>query len=296
MKRFLQRNIIMWMCFLTVFLAGCTNVAITGRKQLNFVPDSVINSMALSEYNTFLQSPETKLSNDPEKTAMVQRVGARIADAVERYMNENYMSDRIAGYNWEFKLVESKEKNAWCMPGGKVVVYTGILDIAQDDAGLAVVMGHEIAHAIAKHGAERMSQALLVSAGGVALDTAMENESSGRRQAFLMAYGLGATVGLMLPYSRTHEKEADRLGLIFMAMAGYDPQTAVDFWERMKAEKEGSSTPEFLSTHPADETRIENIKNNLYEAMPYYNRAIQEQQQSSQQPAQQSEKLGVYGL
>ena len=227
---------------------------------------------------------------------MVQRVGARIADAVERYMNENYMSDRIAGYNWEFKLVESKEKNAWCMPGGKVVVYTGILDIAQDDAGLAVVMGHEIAHAIAKHGAERMSQALLVSAGGVALDTAMENESSGRRQAFLMAYGLGATVGLMLPYSRTHEKEADRLGLIFMAMAGYDPQTAVDFWERMKAEKEGSSTPEFLSTHPADETRIENIKNNLYEAMPYYNRAIQEQQQSSQQPAQQSEKLGVYGL
>lgn len=295
MKRFLQRNIVVWMCFLTVLLAGCTDVAITGRKQLNLVPDSVVNSMALSEYNAFLQSPETKLSDDPEKTAMVQRVGTRIADAVERYMNENYMSDRIAGYNWEFKLVESKEKNAWCMPGGKVVVYTGILEIAQDDAGLAVVMGHEIAHAIAKHGAERMSQALLVTAGGVALESSMEDSKN--REAFLTAYGLGATVGLMLPYSRTHEKEADRLGLIFMAMAGYDPQVAVAFWERMKAEKDGAGVPEFLSTHPADETRIENIKNYLYEAMPYYNRAIQQQQQqSSQQPIQESEKLGVYGL
>ena len=294
MKRIRQQKIVVLACLLMVFLAGCTNVAITGRKQLNLVPDSIINSMALSEYSAFLKSPETKLSTDAEKTAMVQRVGARIADAVERYMNENYMNDRIAGYKWEFNLVDSKEKNAWAMPGGKVVVYTGILEIAENDEGLAVVMGHEIAHAIAKHGAERMSQTLLVVAGGVALDQAMKDDSSGRRTAFMTAYGIGTTVGIMLPYSRTHENEADRLGLIFMAMAGYNPEAAVGFWERMAADKEGAQVPEFLSTHPAGETRIQNIKNYLYEAMPYYNRAMQESGQTT--APQNTEKLGVYGL
>ena len=296
MKRNFQQKIVVLACLLMVFLAGCTDVAITGRKQLNLVPDSLINSMALSEYNAFLKSPETKLSEDVEKTAMVQRVGVRIADAVERYMKDNYMSDRIDGYKWEFNTVESEDKNAWAMPGGKVVVYTGILEIAQDDTGLAVVMGHEIAHAIAKHGSERMSQSLLVLAGGVALDQAMKDDSSGRRTAFMTAYGVGTTIGLMLPYSRTHENEADRLGLIFMAMAGYNPEAAVGFWERMAADKEGAQIPEFLSTHPAGETRIQNIKNNLYEAMPYYNRSMQESGQTSQQPAEDSEKLGVYGL
>lgn len=275
MKRMLQQILVLTAYVLMVVLAGCENVAITGRQQLNFVPDSLINSMALSEYNAFLKDPANKLSTDTEKTEMVKRVGARLASAVERYMNENYMNDRIAGYKWEFNLVESKEKNAWAMPGGKVVVYTGILEIAQDEAGLAVVMGHEIAHAIAKHGAERMSQALLVTAGGIGLEQAMKEKPESTRNIFLTSYGVGATIGIMLPYSRTHEKEADRLGLIFMAMAGYDPQTAVAFWERMAADKkEGAKMPEFLSTHPADETRIQNIKNYLYEAMPYYNRAI----------------------
>ena len=292
MKRNIQQRIVVLACLLMVFLAGCTDVAITGRKQLNLVPDSIINSMALSEYNAFLKSPETKLSADVEKTAMVQRVGVRIADAVEKYMKDNYMSDKIAGYHWEFNTVDSNDKNAWAMPGGKVVVYTGILEIAQDDTGLAVVMGHEIAHAIAKHGSERMSQTLLVTAGGVALDQAMKDDSSGRRTAFMTAYGIGATVGIMLPYSRTHETEADRLGLIFMAMAGYNPEAAVGFWERMAADKEGAQMPEFLSTHPAGKTRIQNIKNYLYEAMPYYNRSLQK----SGQVPQDSEKLGVYGL
>lgn len=296
MKRKLQQYIITAVCLLTLFAAGCTNVAITGRKQLNIVPDSIVNSMALSEYNSFLGSPGTKLSTDPEKTAMVQRVGTRIADAVERYMKENGMSDRIAGYKWEFNLVQSDEKNAWCMPGGKVVVYTGILPLTQDDAGLAVVMGHEIAHAIAKHGAERMSQGLLITLGGIGLEQAMKDKPEATRNLFLTSYGVGATVGVLLPYSRTQEKEADRLGLIFMAMAGYDPQTAVAFWERMAADKDGSQTPEFLSTHPADATRIQNIKNYLYEAMPYYNRAIQNAGQSSQQSKPKSDKLGVYGL
>lgn len=290
MKRTHQQYLIVWMCFLSVFLAGCTDVAITGRKQLNLVPDSLINSMALSEYTAFLDSPETNLSTDPEKTAMVQRVGVRIADAVERYMNANGMSDRIAGYKWEFNLVESKDKNAWAMPGGKVVVYTGIMEVTQDDAGLAVVMGHEIAHAIAKHGSERMSQALLIAGGGIALDASMEDSKS--KTAFLTAYGLGTTVGVMLPYSRTHEKEADRLGLIFMAMAGYDPQAAVAFWQRMAESKDGAGVPEFLSTHPADQTRIENIQNYLYEAMPYYNRTLQNSGQSQGEPG----TLGVYGL
>ncbi|MBC8378124.1 MAG: M48 family metalloprotease, partial [Planctomycetes bacterium] len=166
-------------CLLMVIWAGCTNVAITGRKQLNIVPDSIINSMALSEYNSFLKSPETKLSTDAEKTAMVQRVGVRIADAVERYMKENSMSDRIAGYNWEFNLVESEDKNAWAMPGGKVVVYTCILEIAEDDAGLAVVLGHEIAHPLAMAGSVRIKPALPLTSGGVALDTAVEDAFPG---------------------------------------------------------------------------------------------------------------------
>ena len=284
--------VLLFVCPVLVFAAGCTDVAITGRKQFNIVPDSLVNSMALSEYTAFLDSPETQLSTDPEKTAMVQRVGVRIADAVERYMEANYMSDRIAGYKWEFNLVESKDKNAWAMPGGKVVVYTGILEVTQDETGLAVVMGHEIAHAIAKHGSERMSQGLLVTLGGIGLDQAMKDKPEATRNIFLTSYGVGATVGVLLPYSRTQEKEADRLGLIFMAMAGYDPQAAVAFWERMSASKDGAGVPEFLSTHPADQTRIENIKNYLYEAMPYYNRAIQNSGQSQGGP----ETLGVYGL
>ena len=258
------------LCALMMFLAGCTTVPITGRSQFNTVPDSLINSMALQEYNTFLKSPENKLSTDPEKTAMVKRVGKRIADAVEEYMNEHGLADQIADYQWEFNLIDSPEKNAWAMPGGKVVVYTGILEVAQDDAGLAVVMGHEIAHAIARHGAERMTQGLTITLGGVALNEALRDEPTATRNIFLASYGVGATVGVMLPYSRTHETEADRLGLIFMAMAGYAPEEAIGFWQRMARSKDGSGPPEFLSTHPADETRIQNIRRYLYEARGYY--------------------------
>ena len=266
----IQQSVLSVACFLLVILTGCTTVPITGRSQFNTIPDSMINSMALDQYNSFLQSPENKLSTDPEKTAMVQRVGLRIAAAVEDYMTANNMRNLIAGYNWEFNLVESDQKNAWAMPGGKVVVYTGILDVAQDEAGLAVVMGHEIAHAIARHGSERMTQGLAVSLGGVALNEAMRDKPSETRELFLASYGVGATVGIMLPYSRTHENEADRMGLIFMAMAGYPPEAAIGFWERMAASKDGGGMPEFLSTHPADATRIQNIRNYLYEARQYY--------------------------
>lgn len=265
-----QRRLLLTLCLLFVFLAGCTTVPITGRSQFNTVPDSLINSMAIQEYDTFLKSPENKLSTDAEKTAVVKRAGKRIADAVERYMTEHGLADQIADYQWEFNLIESDQKNAWAMPGGKVVIYTGILELTQDEAGLAVVMGHEIAHAVARHGAERMTQGLMITLGGVALDKALEDEPSATRNIFLTSYGLGATVGVMLPYSRMHETEADRLGLIFMAMAGYAPEEAVGFWQRMAASKDGSGPPAFLSTHPADETRIRDIKSSLYEARRYY--------------------------
>ena len=268
-----RHHIIVLALLCGVLISGCTSVPITGRKQLNMVPDSFINSMALQEYNAFLQADTTKLSNNASQTAMVQRVGRSIADAVEKYMRDNGMYDQIAGYQWEFNLVENDEKNAWCMPGGKVVVYTGILPIAQDDTGLAVVMGHEIAHAIAKHGSERMSQQIMATAGGVALDVALDEQSSETKELFLTAYGVGASVAVLLPYSRTHEKEADHLGMIFMGIAGYDPREAIDFWERMAADSEGGSVPEFLSTHPASQSRIENIRSHLPEAMMYYNRS-----------------------
>lgn len=203
--------------------------------------------MSFQQYDEFLKA--NKLSNNQQQTAMVKSVGQKIRGAVERYMADNKMSHRLDGYNWEFNLVESPEANAWCMPGGKVVVYTGILPITKNEGGLAVVMGHEIAHAIAKHGDERMSQGLLTELGGTALSVALEQKPEKTKQLWMTAFGIGAQVGVLLPYSRLHESEADHLGLIFMAMAGYDPNIAVNFWERM-AKQGGAKPPEFLSTHP----------------------------------------------
>ncbi|OGU58239.1 MAG: peptidase M48 [Ignavibacteria bacterium RIFOXYB2_FULL_35_12] len=249
---------------------SCSTVAITGRKQLNIIPDSEMLSMSFQQYDEFIKT--NKLSANVNNTNMVKRAGSNIQNAVQRYFAENNMSDRLNGYNWEFNLVESADVNAWCMPGGKVVVYTGILPLTQDESGLAVVMGHEIAHAIAEHGNERMSQILLTQLGGIALSEALSSQPLQTRDLWLGVYGLGAQVGVLLPYSRTHESEADKLGLIFMSMAGYDPNVAVDFWERMAAQKQGQAPPEFLSTHPSDRTRIEDIKKNLPEAMKYYNK------------------------
>jgi predicted Zn-dependent protease len=200
---------------------------------------------------------------------MVKRVGARIQKAVETYFAQQGLSAELSGYRWEFNLVEDPQINAWCMPGGKVVVYTGILPLTQNEAGLAVVMGHEIAHAVAEHGNERMSQALLQQLGGVALSVAMKDEPTETRNMWFAAYGIGSQVGVLLPFSRTQESEADHLGLIFMAMAGYDPRVAPEFWKRMAA-KGGEKPPEFLSTHPADETRIRQINEWMGEALQYY--------------------------
>jgi predicted Zn-dependent protease len=253
----------------SLVLLSCSTVAITGRKQLNLVPNSTMLSMSFQQYDEFLKS--NKLSDNPEQTAMVKGVGTRIQSAVESYFAQKNMSSELKDYKWEFNLVESEDVNAWCMPGGKVVVYTGILPITKDENGLAVVMGHEIAHAIAQHGNERMSQGLITELGGMALSTALQEKPEKTQQLWMTAFGLGAQVGVLLPYSRLQESEADHLGLIFMAMAGYDPHTALDFWERMAKMQSGQAPPEFLSTHPSDETRINKIKELIPEAMQYYN-------------------------
>jgi predicted Zn-dependent protease len=249
-------------------IIACSSVPITGRKQLSLIPASTMLSMSYQQYGEFLQS--NKLSTDQAQAALVQRVGGNIQHAVERYFAEHQMADQLKDYKWEFNLVESKDVNAWCMPGGKVVVYTGILPVTADESGLAVVLGHEIAHAVAEHGNERMSQGLLQQLGGMGLALALEKKPEQTRSLWLTAYGVGTQVGALLPFSRLQESEADQLGLVFMAMAGYDPNGAVAFWQRMAAQKSGSAPPEFLSTHPSDQTRIENLKKLVPEAMKYY--------------------------
>jgi predicted Zn-dependent protease len=255
---------------LMLLIEACTTVPITGRKQLNLLPESQLISMSLTEYDSFLKS--NKLSTDAAKTKQVKDVGNRIAKAVEEFMTQNNMQSRIADFQWEFNLVEDETPNAWCMPGGKVVFYTGILPYTQDANGLAVVMGHEIAHAVAKHGNERMSQQLGIQLGGAALSVALAEKPEMTQNIFMAAYGLGSQVGVSLPFSRSHEVEADKLGLIFMAMAGYDPAAAVTFWERM-SQSGGSKPLEILSTHPSDETRINTLKKFIPEAMKYYKEA-----------------------
>jgi len=266
-KSILQSHLVVLVAC-SIFMASCSTVPVTGRKQLNLVPESQMLAMSFQEYTTFLQ--QNKLSANKEQTALVKKVGGRIQGAVERYFAEKKISDQLSGYKWEFNLVESKEVNAWCMPGGKVVVYTGILPVTKDEDGLAVVMGHEIAHAVAQHGNERMSQDLLAQFGGMALNEALASKPEQTRQIWMSAFGVGVQVGALLPFSRTQESEADHLGLVFMAMAGYDPRTAVPFWERMAQMSAGNAPPEFLSTHPSDQSRIDQIKAELPEALKYY--------------------------
>ncbi len=263
-----RRRKIIPLLFLLAFLLSCETVPITGREQIAFIPSSTILPMSFNNYHDFIT--QHKVIEHTPDAEMVTRVGMRIQHAVERYFSEHGLSSRLSGYQWEFHLVEDKEVNAWCMPGGKVVVYSGILPVTQDENGLAVVLGHEIAHAVANHGDERMSQALLVQMGGLALDVALSRNPKETNGLFLAAYGAGAQVGILLPYSRLHESEADHLGLIFMAMAGYDPHHALDFWERMASSSHGKRPPVFLSDHPADAKRVEDIRRLVPEAMKYY--------------------------
>jgi len=252
------------------FLGGCAMNMVTGRKQLSLVPESQLQTMALAEYNTFLTANKV-LNASNNNAAMVDRVGVRIANAITKYYNDKGQGVVLEGYKWEFNTVESKDINAWCMPGGKVVVYTGLFTVTQNETALAIVLGHEIAHAVAKHGSERMSQGLVQQLGGVALDVALSQKPQQTKEMFAQVYGIGSQVGAMLPWSRQQETEADQFGLIFAAMAGYDPQEAIPFWQRMSAVG-GAKQPEFLSTHPSDATRMRKLQQFMPEALKYYTR------------------------
>lgn len=259
--------------FFLVFIAffivtSCSKVPITGRKQLHLIPDGQMMEMSSVAYGDFLsQNPPLPKSNpDAQK---VEKVGLKISQAVEQYLRENGYNKLIKEFDWEFNTVKDPTVNAWCMPGGKVVFYTGILPITQDETGIAVVMGHEVAHAVAKHGNERMSQQIGIQAAGMTIDVLLQQKPQLTRELLLQSFGIGTTLGT-LAYSRSHETEADKLGLIFMAMAGYNPQEAPKFWERMSAMSGGAAPPEILSTHPADATRIKNLNAFMPEAMKYY--------------------------
>ena len=250
------------------FLAACSTVPITGRRQLSLVSDNEINSLAATQYREVIA--KGPLSSNSQQVAMVRTVGQRIQGAVEAYFQQQNAADQLTGYQWEFNVIQDdKQQNAWCMPGGKVAVYTGILPITQDENGLAVVMGHEIAHAVAKHSSERMSQQMAAQGLGGVLSASAGQNPTATQNVFLQVVGAGSQLGL-LKYGRSQESEADRLGLIFMALAGYNPDGAVQFWQRMDAREGQASPPEFLSTHPSNGTRIADIQRDLPEARKYY--------------------------
>jgi len=255
---------------LSAFLIACSNNALTGKKQLTLLPESELQTMAIGEYQTFLSSNKVISASNNRDAEMVKRVGNRIVKAVETYYADKGMSDKLAGFKWETNLVEDKNVNAWCMPGGKIVVYTGILPVTQNEAALAAVMGHEVSHALLQHGNQRMSQGLLATVGQVALAVAVANKPQETQNLFLGAYGAGAQLGILLPFSRKHELEADRYGLIWTAMAGYNPQEAIGLWERMEKLSNGQKPPEFLSSHPTEGRRIQQLQQFMPEALTYY--------------------------
>ncbi len=249
-------------------LAACTKNAVTGRKQLKLFPESALREQALTEYRSFLSQSKVLSENVNKDAEMVKRVGTRIAKAITDYYTSKGLAKELEGYEWDFNLVNDKQVNAWCMPGGKVVVYTGLLEITQNEAALAVVMGHEITHAVAHHGNERISQVAIAQG----LEIAGNIFTSGNQKAngiFNNIFAPAAQVGVLLPNSRNQEYEADKLGLDFCAMAGYNPREAVPFWKRM-SQAGGQKPPEFLATHPSDENRIAKLEAHMEEALKYY--------------------------
>ncbi|MDL2321977.1 M48 family metallopeptidase [Desulfosarcina sp. OttesenSCG-928-B08] len=253
-------------CFLVLFGASCSTVPITGRSQLNLVSDADLMTQSEAQYKEFLN--ENKPLTGTADQALVQQVGKKISAAAEAYFKEKGTPEVLSGFAWEFNLVEDDTPNAWCMPGGKVAVFTGILPYTKDENGLAVVMSHEVAHAVARHSNERVSQNMVADLGGQLLGLTVSDQSSSLAQGLQKAYAVGGQVGVLLPFSRKHESEADELGLYFMSMAGYDPRKAPEFWERMS--QGGSSVPEFFSTHPSDQTRINNLNQCIPKALEFY--------------------------
>lgn len=247
---------------LVVVAAGlifsCATNPFTGKSTLALVPDSQILPSAFAQYSQFLK--ENKVVTGTADANRVVTVGTKIKNAAEKYLNANGYQGYLKDYQWEYKLVESKDINAWCMPGGKIVFYTGILPITQNEPGMAVVMGHEVSHALLNHGQQRMSADMITQLGAMGVGVATSGKSEQFQAIAMQAYGAGAQFGALLPFSRSHESEADKVGLTLMAIAGYDPSVAVGFWERMAAKSGGSAPPEFMSTHPSDARRIADIK------------------------------------
>jgi len=251
-------------------LTQCSRNAITGRKQLALFPESTLQQQALTEYQSFLTKSKVVSNSSSRDAEMVKRVGTRIAKAITDYYTDKGLGKELSGYKWEFNLVDSKEVNAWCMPGGKVVVYTGLLPITQNEAALAIVLGHEITHAVAKHGNERMSQVAIAQGLEVAGNIFTSNNQKANA-IFSNVFAPTAQVAVLLPNSRNQEYEADHLGLLFAAMAGYNPREAIAFWQRMaKAAENSQKPPEFLATHPNDENRIAKLQGYMPEALALY--------------------------
>jgi len=248
------KNNIVALLVLALFLA-CTTNPFTGKQTMALVPNSQLFPTAFAQYNQFLT--ENNVVTGTRESDMITRVGQRIAVAAERWLNANGHQGYLKDYKWEYKLINDETVNAWCMPGGKIVFYTGILPVAENEAAVAAIMGHEVAHALANHGQQRMSAGMLQQIGAVAGNIAIKDEKD--RQMFNQYYGIGTTIGAMLPFSRSHETEADRIGLYLTAMAGYNPDEAAELWKRMAAKSGGQAPPEFLSTHPSNQTRIANL-------------------------------------
>ncbi|HDZ13481.1 MAG TPA: M48 family peptidase [Pricia sp.] len=242
---------------LTVFIgvAACKTNPFTGKKTLNFYGNSSIFPTAFAQYDQFLE--ENNVVENTAEARTITKVGQRISAAAEKWLSANGYQGYLKDYKWEYNLVKDETVNAWCMPGGKIVFYTGILPICDGETGIAVVMGHEVAHALADHGAQRMSAGMLQQLGAVAGNVAIQDAQ--KRNIFNQAYGVGSTVGVMLPFGRSHETEADRIGLQIMAIAGYNPDEAAELWKRMKANSGGQAPPEFMSTHPSNDPRIKNL-------------------------------------
>ncbi len=263
------RRITTFFLIVAAFVACSTN-PVTGRQQFKLVSEQELQSMAVQQYRQFLSTNRVVSPSADRDAEMVRRVGQRLANSITQYYKSQNLGEVLDGYKWEFNLVNDEAANAWAMPGGKIVVYTGLLPITQNEAALANVLGHEISHAIFQHGNERVSQGLAQQLGGAALSVAVANQPAATQNLFLSAYGIGSTVGLILPFSRKHELEADRYGMRWAAMAGYNPAEAIALWQRMAKNSNGGAPPEFLSTHPSEGSRIEQLQRYLPEARKYY--------------------------
>ena len=250
-----------------LLITSCGSVPLTGRRQVLLVSDSEVLSASLTQYNEYIRTAPK--STDRAKTAMVERTGKKIAAATEAYLKQNGLEREISNFHWEFSLIKSEEVNAFCMPGGKIVVYEGLLPLVSSEDELAVVIGHEVAHAVAKHSNERMSQELISQYGASILNATLSTKSAAVQTIGGTVFGLGAQLGVMLPYSRQHEYEADYMGLVFMTMAGYNPNSAITFWQKMSAASGGGSSSDFMSTHPSDSKRIAEIQRRLPEMERY---------------------------